>query len=187
VDKKYLVSSEYYGKKILKLGEIHDFLSNDCEIFDVTKEQIYLGSLSRLKLIYLGIEILEYALNTYSMIPREEGLKDIFKVTNLSRMWINNPDDNTEIFHKLELFSKNIPQISTFFVRNNYELCAIRVLLDGILRNSNYPYIPDVLEYCNDLSLQTKVDYNIGFESEFQRQGRFVLDFLKSEKSLFMR
>jgi len=187
VDKKYLVSSEYYGKKILKLGEIHAFLLNDCEIFDVTKEQIYLGSLSRLKLIYLGIEILEYALNTYSMIPREEGLKDILKFTNLSRMWLDNPDDNIEIFHELELLSNNMPQIYPFFVKNNYELCATRVLLNGILQNGSYPYIPDILEYCNHLSLQTQVNYNIGFESEFQRQDRFILDFLKSEKSLFMR
>jgi hypothetical protein len=157
-------------------------ITKDSEIWDISElgKELYLGRVSEKALCYIATEIAEYTLNNYCAIDIHEGRECI----RLCKKYIelDGPASDSEISRavyyatnkKIELISvSSAACLSTCVLA--LRVCLLKGcddLIDKIGFRSNYAafhYYKDMEPYRESL-----------------RQEAFIIDFLKSDKSLFM-
>jgi hypothetical protein len=140
----------------------------DCEVFDITKEKEYLGFLSREALTYIAMEIAIHSLkkhfsNDYDL-AKEASLVYADFIGSNGKLLVTR--EEAKLIHTA---MNNDPSI--------YACCMPSAKNDEI--NANFGM---VMVTSASLFNPNHKDRN----NEYLRQGCFIIDFLKSDKQLFM-
>lgn len=152
-------------------------LSANCEIFkgDFKGDDLYVGSISHKSLVYIAHNIAKHTYEKYSKVKSSEFELALF----LAEEWCNG-EESLELNKKI---NSNYKIISRVYDDKEYMSFALYtvVKLQDLIR---------VIPGRNYFSLRpvavSAANASNSLEGEYTRQGRFILDFLNSDKHLFM-
>jgi hypothetical protein len=151
-------------------------LTFDCEIYDVSDGEIFLGAINHKSYVYIASEIADYCINNYY----KDDNPLFQEALTLTRRWL---EDTTSVSVEENTSIQMLIRKSCDSKKNNNVLMIARRMLNCILERNggSAAEIYFISHYVSDsFSLLTSK------EEEFIRQGHFVLDFLKSDKHLFI-
>lgn len=158
-----------------KLEDILGFILVDSEIWELIEDkEIYLGRVSHKSIAYMANEIIEYCIENYY----KEEIFEIEVVKSLidtSRKWIDDTSSVTIDFAKSQVQNS---MLSRGFILDCAR-CAVSITFEDA--------------YCADSSfkeityhLRSNSGSQMNREKERARQCQFIIDFMKSDKHLFM-
>lgn len=151
-------------------------LTFDCEIYDVSDGEIFLGVINHKSYVYIASEIADYCINNYY----KDDNPLFQEALTLTRRWL---EDTTSVSVEENTSLQMLIRKSCDSKKNNNVLMIARRMLNCILERNggSAAEIYFISRYASaSFSLLTSK------EEEFIRQGHFVLDFLKSDKHLFI-
>ena len=163
----------------LEDASLSSHLYEDSEIFEVRGEElIYISSINKKRLVYICTEIAEYIYGKYN----HKHLPIAKKHLELSRRWLNDEPISRKEFESL---------IKDLYEDTNITDCCAEL---GTLIFNNYSKKNIISSHfvvyhsgqaCRDF-FRTNAEKDDQEEAEYIRQAKFIIDFLKSDKSLFM-
>lgn len=158
-----------------KLEDILYFIMNDSEVWELIEDkEIYLGRVSQKSIVYMATEIIDYCIKNYY----KEEIFEIEVVKNLidtCRKWI---DDTSSVPIG---FAES--QVKNSMLSRGFILDCARYVASMTFEDAHYADI-SFKEITYHLSSNT--GSQITRRKERARQCQFVIDFLKSDKHLFM-
>ena len=163
----------------LEEASLSSHLYEDSEIFEVRGEElIYIGSINKQRLVYICTEIAEYIYGKYNY----RHLPTAKKIFELSRRWLNDEQisrkefdsSRKEVYEDTNVF--NCCAELEYIIFNNYSKKHL---------NSSHFVVFYAGKACRDF-FHTERIKDDQEEVEYIRQAKFIIDFLKSDKSLFM-
>jgi hypothetical protein len=161
------------GKKVVPLTEISRSLRPQSEIYSIQEDgEVYLGVISHKALILLATEFADYALRNYAKkyLPKAEAC------LSLTRRWI---EDDSSVSKEELRAAANAAYDAAYAAAN---------AADAAYAAANAANAADAVAAAyaaaagNAAANAARKDR----EREFIRQGKFILDFLRSGKHLFL-
>jgi len=172
MNKIYKISNhllKHTGQNEVSIHEISHSIAEDSEIFEITDSgEVYIGHISRNALFFIAIEIAEFAFENYFEDKNsQEFIRTIDYLSSFKRCISNN---------ELKLLIK----ISNDFFGGEYSYSKIPASLYCTYKYLSLQYI------AHSASTAFVKSRSAPAEIELRRQGNFIIDFLRSDKSLFL-
>ena len=148
--------------KEVPLNELSRNLKVQSEVYALSDREIYLGLISHKTLVFFATEFADYALQSYTKkkIPKVE------ECIYLVRKWIENPNSVSK--KKLNAAAADATYAAATYAAYTTNAVTYAAYAHAAAAASN--------------AAAAGVDK----EKEFERQGEFILDFLKSGNHLFL-
>jgi hypothetical protein len=140
-------------------GTIYAGITPNCEVSEITDGNVPFGVISHKALVYIATEIATYASKRYF---ENYEMKDALEI---ARRWIDNPSSVSE---------DELNAITNPILYNNF--VSLYLIKTIIYPDAYFYYI------CREIA-----EGSSRFTREYLRQGEFIIDFLKSDKHLFIR
>jgi hypothetical protein len=180
----YKIVNEYHSFNS-SIEDLAQFLDYNCEVYEISDGETYLGVITPKLLHYIAIEVADYARCNYDSYQNTEKSSETeeryiwqLKCIELGRKYL----DDSSI--SLDEFKKTFFEIrDQHFCSNYLTSCisgAVRSICSSIEKKE---IIMRSLLYAS-LAARDK-DYNLYFV-ESKRQGEFIIDLLKIGKHLFI-
>jgi hypothetical protein len=168
------------------LIDLWKHISVDCEVWELKEEDdegIYLGRISRKAMEYIATEVADYCLENYNSpnlsIYDEESTYYAKTLIESCKKWVDDPSSiSSAVISEKMAKAFRIHSSSYAPLRDAAISTAYSILHTDAICDSNYQQVSlNLLRY-----IKSKVIRN----EEKIRQCQFVIDFLKSDKQLFM-
>jgi hypothetical protein len=189
---KYMVTSNSQSR-IVELSRLSRSLEIGCEIFDESGAN-YIGLVSDKVLLYLIMEISRYSYENFAK-PINGKIKKVEVALSLCSNWIKDPDstlivdidgagfdcypDDFNVDH-ISPYPEEFVQYPEYNVMVSVaSLCSA---LYFIQNNRQMEYLDHLEAVCYNAAKANKDKTGL----EYERQGSFIIVFLKSGKSLFL-
>jgi len=206
IHKKDYISNKYFsnnrykiiygsgrGKKIFNLKSflyLSYMICVDCELFECSEEDIYVGNFTKKSLVYIGIDLISYFRDNYfKNIEHSFLLPGIDHALSIAKKWVEDDSVQDEfvehIYNNLHKQRLKITRASNDLMKIE-EIYAATCSLLGIilgLIESLYGVCSCIVAGIRNYNVTTEV---IVEENERIRQGRVIMEFLNSSKHLFM-
>jgi hypothetical protein len=150
--------------KEVSLGEISLNLYPSSEVYSISDGEIYLGLISHKTLVLFCVEFADYALQNYEKKKFPKTEECLFLV----RKWIETPNSVSKEELEAPANAANAAASAAYAASN---------------AASNAAY---AAAYSANSAFNAANAAGKDREKEFERQGRFILDFLKSGNHLFL-
>jgi hypothetical protein len=191
VNKFKVISRSIYSERkeeyIIPLLELSRAIGVGSEIFitssfmsdfNIHCEEIYIGCITRIKYIYIITEIADYGICNYN----SEIISEAQSCIKLARRWLEDPGS----ISKEEI--DNI--INEASIAMNFFKYPDRPLFAAALSVMKYIKYPETNVNVNAIFFVANAALSLSREQmkedEYTRQGQFIIDFMKSNKSIFM-
>ena len=147
----------------------------------------YVGCLSVKKIIYIASEIADYCLNNYDL-RSEKHLKAHRECISLCRMWLDDPGSvSLYDISGAEFLSYNLFHLSDYPSRIIRCIRHVKEDKGNFNRNVEVNFYDVIYAPIYTINHFWKDDSKFVLENaEYRRQGEFIIDFLLSDRSLFM-
>lgn len=163
--------------RIYPLYELPYTLQINCEIHELIKDgdEIFLGVMTKRALQYISIELVDYAIKNYE----EKKIKSAEKCIDLCRKRFDGD---------LSISDESLDNASQAACNNNSTISLAAAALAQLFIQTEYVYfnreLGDIIDFTSgatELAGQSNIPVN-----EAIRIGKFIVDFMKSDKYLFM-
>ena len=142
------------------------------EVYDVSDKEIFLGALTRRSLVYISTEIIDYAMNNYV----NKRIEDVDDALFECRRWLDDPNSLKE-YPVWNLNYDKILRAGTVVYSLHQ---AASSTINSIFSDSKYFH-----SAMSQVAVAAHL-IGVGYDHEYMRQSRFIIDFMKSDKFLFM-
>jgi len=173
---RYVLKKSNVIKRVI-LSDLSSEILGESEVFERedSLQETSLGFISNRAIIHLSVEIAEYGINNFKgvSVPGSE------ECLYLSKSWLNdsNPATVDELRKYILMFSEyarvkgnqSSPHICPFFIAYNIVYNSFK--MKGMCLEAARSGLFSVKDF--------------GYEAELERQGYFIINFLKSGKNLF--
>jgi hypothetical protein len=196
---KFSDGTQAIGK--VSLQRLSREIVRDCEIYDITDGEIYLGSLSHKKLVYILLSLTIQAIKAITSEINPEAELCI----QLCERWLEDPksiskEESRTAAHAAQDILDKPPIIRNVLSR----ALSCRICCLYLARNNDYwDYAVEFITHNTNSALQQKIindrkdgwkdgygDFDsvriLEIDNEYSKQGEVIIDFLKSDKYLFM-
>jgi hypothetical protein len=164
--------------KEVTLGEISRNLKTQSEFYAIQDGEVYLGVISHKALVFLATEFADYAIKNYAKkyLPKAEAC------LSLTRRWIE--DDSSVSEEELRAAADAAYAAYAAYAANSAYAAAYAANAAAV-RAAYAAYAADAAAYAAYAANAAYAAAGKDRDGEFERQGRFILDYLSSNAWLF--
>jgi hypothetical protein len=160
----------------------------DSEIFDIQNGEVYLGRISKKALIFLVTEMAARGLDLYNRGAKKNGEKDIEnaeKCIDLCRKWAKGLEcvSEDELLESYRTVNKS-SSLGFLSLDKTTILSAAYAALAASSDDINR--INSICEKSFVMSAMVSSSNSAGFFDQNRSQGEFIIDFIRTDKHLFM-
>lgn len=181
---KIVYKKHYTSHFVSSLRNLSRNISYNCEIYEVTDDELYIGHISKKSFLFISVNIADYFLRNFARRREnfsEKILKSAESCVDVSKRWLDDPESvlakEAGQLAMQAIMSSNVHPSRILSATSSCTLFVSGLGAEGVISNS-IRHSLDALEF---LYLPEEEE-----EKEQIRQGNFILDFTSSGKSLFM-